>query len=56
MNVLLVGSGGREDAIARKIRETDNLYSVVSNENPSILGLSRNVIKYNKNTQEYDFL
>ncbi|AGO61466.1 phosphoribosylamine--glycine ligase [Ferroplasma acidiphilum] len=52
MNVLLVGSGGREDAIARKIRETDNLYSVVSNENPSILGLSRNVIKYNKNTQE----
>jgi len=52
MNVLLIGSGGREDAIARKVRETDNLYSVVSNENPSIIELSRNVIKYTKNTQE----
>ena len=52
MNVLLVGSGGREDAIARKVRETDNLYSVVTNENPSIIGLSRDVIKYKKNSQE----
>ena len=40
MNVLLVGSGGREDAIARKIRETDTLYSVIMNDNPSIIRLS----------------
>jgi phosphoribosylamine--glycine ligase len=52
MNVLLVGSGGREDAIARKVRETDTLYSVVSNENPSILGLSHGVMKYTRNSQE----
>ncbi|WMT52017.1 MAG: phosphoribosylamine--glycine ligase [Ferroplasma sp.] len=46
MNVLLVGSGGREDAIARKIRETDTLYSVVTNDNPSILRLSKDVMEY----------
>ena len=38
--------------IARKVRETDHLYSVVTNENPSIIGLSRDVIKYKKNSQE----
>ncbi len=37
MNILLVGSGGREDAIARKINEKDTLYSVILNENPSII-------------------
>ncbi|WP_337861156.1 phosphoribosylamine--glycine ligase [Ferroplasma sp.] len=52
MNILLVGSGGREDAIARKISETDTLYSVVTNENPSILRLSNGVMKYTKNSQE----
>ena len=52
MNVLLVGSGGREDAIARKIRETDTLYSVITNENPSIMGLSRGVMKYTIDSQK----
>jgi phosphoribosylamine--glycine ligase len=52
MNVLLVGSGGREDAIARKVRETDTLYSVITNENPSIIGLSHEVIKYKADSQE----
>ncbi|MCL4453526.1 MAG: phosphoribosylamine--glycine ligase [Candidatus Thermoplasmatota archaeon] len=50
MNVLLVGSGGREDAIARKIRETDTLYSVVTNDNPSILSLSRDIMEYTRDS------
>ncbi len=49
MNVLLIGSGGREDAVARKIVEKDNLYSVITNENPSIIDLSQEYIKYNEN-------
>ena len=52
MNVLLVGSGGREDAIARKIRETDTLYSVIMNDNPSIIKLSRDVIDYSTDSQK----
>ncbi len=49
MNVLLIGSGGREDAVARKIVEKDNLYSVITNENPSIIDLSQEYIEYNEN-------
>ncbi len=40
--VLLVGGGGREDAIARKINASGaELYSVMKNRNPSILSLSK---------------
>ncbi|MEM0158895.1 MAG: hypothetical protein QW812_05230, partial [Thermoplasmataceae archaeon] len=40
--VLLVGGGGREDAIARKIVESGGiLYAALKNRNPSILRLSR---------------
>ena len=40
--ILLVGGGGREDAVARKIVESGSiLYSALKNENPSILNLSR---------------
>ena len=49
MNILLIGSGGREDAVARKIVEQDNLYSVITNENPSIINLSQRYMKYDKN-------
>ncbi len=52
MNVLLVGSGGREDAIARKIRETDTLYSVIMNDNPSIIRLSKDIIEYSTDSQK----
>ncbi len=51
MNVLLVGSGGREDALARKITESDVLYSVVTNENPSILKMAKSYIKYDGKIQ-----
>ncbi|MEM0139532.1 MAG: phosphoribosylamine--glycine ligase [Ferroplasma sp.] len=51
MNVLLVGSGGREDAIARKITESDVLFSVITNENPSIIGMARQYIKYTGESQ-----
>ena len=52
MNVLLVGSGGREDAIARKIRETDTLYSVIMNYNPSIIRLSKDIMEYSTDSQK----
>ena len=40
--ILLVGGGGREDAVARKIVESGGeLFSALKNRNPSILGLSR---------------
>lgn len=40
--ILLVGGGGREDAVARKIVESGSiLYSALKNENPSIIKLSR---------------
>ncbi len=48
MNILLIGSGGREDAVARKIVEKDNLYSVITNENPSVINLSQRYMKYNE--------
>ncbi|WP_287954726.1 phosphoribosylamine--glycine ligase [Acidiplasma sp.] len=53
MNILLVGSGGREDAIARKINEKDTLYSVILNENPSIIKMSHKYIKYGDNANEF---
>lgn len=41
--ILLVGGGGREDAVARKIVESGGeLYSALKNRNPSILGISGN--------------
>lgn len=40
--ILLVGGGGREDAVARKITESGSeLYSALKNRNPSILNLSK---------------
>ncbi len=48
MNILLIGSGGREDAVARKIVEKDNLYSVITNENPSVINLSQRYMKYSE--------
>lgn len=40
--VLLVGGGGREDAVARKITESGSeLYVALKNKNPSILSLSK---------------
>ena len=39
--VLLVGGGGREDAVARRIVESGSvLFSALKNRNPSILGMS----------------
>lgn len=39
--ILLVGGGGREDAVARKIVESGNdLYAALKNRNPSILSMS----------------
>ena len=52
MNILLVGSGGREDAIARKINEKDTLYSVLLNENPSIMRMSHKYIMYERDSDE----
>ena len=44
IKVLLVGGGGREDAIARKITESGGeLYTIMKNKNPSII----------KNSKEY---
>lgn len=40
--ILLVGGGGREDAIARKLSHAGaEIYTVMKNENPSISALSR---------------
>ena len=40
--VLLVGSGGREDAVARElVKGGASLYSAIKNRNPSIISLSR---------------
>ncbi len=40
--VLLIGGGGREDAVARKIVESGSeLYAALKNRNPSIVSLSR---------------
>ncbi len=52
MNILLIGSGGREDAIARKINEKDTLYSVLLNENPSIIRMSHKYMFYERNNDE----
>ncbi len=52
MNILLIGSGGREDAIARKIKEKDTLYSVLLNENPSIIRMSHKYMFYERNNDE----
>lgn len=39
--ILLVGGGGREDAVARKIKESGSeLYAALKNRNPSIMGLA----------------
>lgn len=52
--VLLVGGGGREDAVARKIVESGSeLYAALKNRNPSILGLAKgnlicNELEYGK--------
>ena len=43
--VLLVGSGGREDAIARQlVKSGASLYSAIKNRNPSIISLSKEYI------------
>lgn len=43
--ILLVGGGGREDAIARKIKESGSeIFTVMKNRNPSILSLSSDVL------------
>ncbi|MEM0157217.1 MAG: phosphoribosylamine--glycine ligase [Thermoplasmataceae archaeon] len=43
--ILLVGGGGREDAIARRIVESGSqLYSAMKNRNPSIISLSRDTL------------
>ncbi len=43
--VLLIGSGGREDAIARSIVDSDGiLYSVMAHKNPSISRISKEFI------------
>ena len=40
--ILLVGGGGREDAVARQIVESGGeLYSALKNRNPSIIGMSK---------------
>lgn len=40
--ILLIGGGGREDAVARKIVESGSeLYAALKNRNPSILSLSK---------------
>ena len=40
--ILLIGGGGREDAVARKITESGSeLYAALKNRNPSILSLSK---------------
>ncbi len=55
--ILLVGGGGREDAVARKIVESGGeLYAALKNENPSVLELSRehlivNELDYSKITE-----
>ncbi len=55
--ILLVGGGGREDAVARKIVESGGeLYAALKNENPSILGMSKehvivNELDYSKITE-----
>lgn len=40
--ILLVGGGGREDAVARQIKNSGSeLYAALKNQNPSILGISK---------------
>ncbi len=40
--ILLVGGGGREDAVARRILESGGeLFSALKNRNPSIIGMSK---------------
>ncbi|MGC8515628.1 MAG: phosphoribosylamine--glycine ligase [Thermoplasmata archaeon] len=42
IKILLVGSGGREDAIATKLHESDaEIYAAMGNKNPSILRYAR---------------
>ncbi|SMD30153.1 phosphoribosylamine--glycine ligase [Picrophilus oshimae] len=48
MKIMLVGSGGREDSIARNIALNHELYSVLTNENPSIIKNSKKYIFYDK--------
>ncbi len=47
--ILLVGGGGREDAIARKLCEGGaELYSVLKNRNPSIVSLSKDTLVHDE--------
>lgn len=47
--ILLVGGGGREDAVARKIKESGSeLYAALKNRNPSIISLAKEYLICNE--------